>query len=30
VLERAREILIECDARLFLPEADEALAALTT
>ncbi len=26
VLERAREILIECDARLFLPEADEALA----
>ncbi len=28
VLERAREILVECDARLFLPEVDEALAAL--
>jgi len=28
VLERAREILVECDARLFLPEVDEALAEL--
>jgi tetratricopeptide (TPR) repeat protein len=28
VLERAREILVECDARLFLPEVDQALAEL--